>query len=882
MSNAIQGAYLVAVVMTGVLFGAGALIFKELTEGLGCLLGGFCLAMWFLVLKSGGTITGTGGKVIFIIVFAVVAWGLSFHRITRPYGLIGSTSFSGATAVVLGIDCFSQAGLKEFWVYIWSLNDNIFPLNTDTYPITRGIRVEIAVIILLCLIGVISQLKLWKLIKDRRDKQQAEQTMDDQRKSAMEEAMGRYLEARNGREKEQWERIYGGPDPSSHNTFVESETAPEKNRKSWVNVSEVDLENSPAARFELKELDLPKADVRAASRLKRQSTFGTILEGDETQQEASECRGESRPSSSSDDVRRLSASNSDFSKENAKAVASSSRSLSPSVTPLPFIIPGNRDLRDPSPRLATTGRLDPEVISKRKSASSLLEKLTGQQNKASPMSRSEEALVVPELPDFKRYSVASSLAATLNDDVGVLDLQSEHSSEAGEARDEDDTKTVSKGKFLQIRDTGKGYLMDPSPSPPALSVAFDPEELARPPIPDPEPSRKTKAATSGRTEALRNSPSREYHLGPGESSSSSYKDETSEQTSADTLPSAASLTKGALNRVPSQLSNVVMTYRTNEWAKHISTAEAPAENRLSTIVDSEAESPVRLAEQVAAINVRELEQATTKTRQTPMGKRSTDPISTVLKPSKPSVNPEYHQSSPSQASDLQRSMSQQSDTDTPMIRVLSPSPTPGTTHALHAPKSIRSSSTPTVKQTVTSIPIDENAETRFASPTRTVTCPEPTANPARVSRRESTTSRPMIRSTSDLCLLERSLSRDSQVYKQTPATVSDTRLSSYIDTHQPDRKTTSFVPERRESMLADWRGSMRHDVESRVDPQANIEQRRADMMLERRQSNLGKQREEATRQSKDMISAQAMRSTDMQALHREAMRKMQAKANKHV
>lgn len=49
---------------------------------------------------------------------------MAFHHVTRPYALIFSLSFSGATAIVLGIDCFSRAGLKEFWVYIWG-NDYI-------------------------------------------------------------------------------------------------------------------------------------------------------------------------------------------------------------------------------------------------------------------------------------------------------------------------------------------------------------------------------------------------------------------------------------------------------------------------------------------------------------------------------------------------------------------------------------------------------------------------------------------------------------------------------------------------------------------------------------------------------------------------------------
>ena len=44
--DAIQGGYVVAAVVTGLILGGLAVIFPEVTEGLGCLLGGFCVSMW--------------------------------------------------------------------------------------------------------------------------------------------------------------------------------------------------------------------------------------------------------------------------------------------------------------------------------------------------------------------------------------------------------------------------------------------------------------------------------------------------------------------------------------------------------------------------------------------------------------------------------------------------------------------------------------------------------------------------------------------------------------------------------------------------------------------------------------------------------------------
>ena len=120
IKSAVQGGYFVAAFLSGVVFGIGSVVFADLTEFFGCLLGGFCLSMWFLVLRPGGLIKTTVGRVVLIACFALGTSALYFHRFTRPYGLIGSTSFAGATVVVIGIDCFSRAGLKEFWVYLWS------------------------------------------------------------------------------------------------------------------------------------------------------------------------------------------------------------------------------------------------------------------------------------------------------------------------------------------------------------------------------------------------------------------------------------------------------------------------------------------------------------------------------------------------------------------------------------------------------------------------------------------------------------------------------------------------------------------------------------------------------------------------------------------
>ena len=61
----------------------------------------------------------TTGKAIMIGVFSVVGWSLAFSQYTRNYGTIFCTSFAGAMLTIIGVDCFTRAGLKEFWIYIW-------------------------------------------------------------------------------------------------------------------------------------------------------------------------------------------------------------------------------------------------------------------------------------------------------------------------------------------------------------------------------------------------------------------------------------------------------------------------------------------------------------------------------------------------------------------------------------------------------------------------------------------------------------------------------------------------------------------------------------------------------------------------------------------
>ncbi len=84
ISDGVQGAYVVGAVLTGIILGGASLVFTEMTEGLGCLFGGFCLSMWFLCLKQGGLLTTTSNKAILIAILTVALLSSSFSYNTRP------------------------------------------------------------------------------------------------------------------------------------------------------------------------------------------------------------------------------------------------------------------------------------------------------------------------------------------------------------------------------------------------------------------------------------------------------------------------------------------------------------------------------------------------------------------------------------------------------------------------------------------------------------------------------------------------------------------------------------------------------------------------------------------------------------------------------
>jgi Domain of unknown function (DUF4203) len=892
----------VAAFMTGLVFGAGSLVFKELTEGLGCLLGGFCLSMWLLALKSGGTIVSTGGKVILIAVFTTAAYALSFSHYTRPYGLIGATSFAGATAAVLGFDCFTRAGLKEFWLYIWHLNDDLFPLGTDTYPITRGIRVELAFIVLLCAIGAMSQLKLWKVVRDRREKKDAMRSEEERERTEMEDNVGRRLEEGNQRERARWEAVYGDKDGSQRNTHTDSGLETEYNdslRKASVSVKENEGSNG-----------LSEGIQPAGTGVMNNEHRDTDLD-----------HVEEPPRNDQSDV---------DGPHHAVGLSGDSTPSSTTAAGVAPVLSGARPAHK-----------GPLALTDSSAEGSLLRAQTD------GLSDNEEdaptaSVLAEENPDlYAFHSKGSSLAATADDECGDMDLADNDQDGPRFAEIQKSPEAsllpeivISPGiESSQAEGEVNAGIKGLSPhAPTSTADESDPEEFYRPVQQMASESPLARNSVSSNRESAGKKETTagmlESHTEKSQAQDSTLQ--SNERLSLGAASSAASLTSGALATVPSQLSHVVLSYRTNEWAKHISAAEEPESDKPEAFAEGAEEVPAHLVETPAPVDVEMLQQIATSAANT----------LPVPQPSSSAPNPvsmgKLNSSNSSLPSGLASHDSKAAPPDNPEICTsrlrngkVSRTSLSRSASASSAPpplvtRASRNSSTPTPGHDLKTSPIDENTAAEFQAPTRCMS-PLPVASSTLLAQRDSLlrnkrhsfSTLNMASPTTEMMYLQppsRSNSRVSRVEEAGPRSASHLSLASLNDDDMPLSRRKSLMEQqalnllsetrvaavkndevqpsqrpvagvsahRRESMLASWRESMRQETSLMTTPGDTVETRRAEMLVEKRQSKLTRDHSAATKVHQEKALAQAARRGDMQELHREAMRKMQADANKHI
>lgn len=942
-------------------------MFADVTEGLGCLLGGFCLSMWFLVLTPGGLVTSTAGKAILIACFTLGAFGLYLSHYTRPYGLIGSISFAGATVITMGIDCFSRAGLKEFWLYLWDLNKDLFPPHYDTpYPITRGIRVETACTVILFLLGVMSQMKIWKVIKDRKDKRAMILLEEEQRRDQAEENLGRKLEAGNERERAMWEAVYG--DKEYGKKQVDSGVGtdePGSLRKGSISaVGSREIRHSGTESIEMSNLEGTNNSSRRASyegtHVRNDPKVMTVRVASDDEILQAPLAGSERPQSLSpaavgasvtqhpEEVAQKTSSAVPIGKEsNADRDTRKKPEFSPGpkIVPLPFSVPesGLRDDDDGSSIATFAASVQPLArSSKRFSGGSILRNLSIRSQRHLGNEHATDEVLIPHNEDDR----ASSVAATVDD------VSTDRDSDAGDA-------SYGSGKplFQASQGISGGSMLADHPALRNTSSANTVSELEK--MASAQLSNSTGVSTLkvATDDAITNSNA----LGPftehsfaGEKQPGNLSQALGLSGAHDAVETLSASPKELEledrptkldGHLPESASKLVMAFRTNEWAKHLEAADMPElpELDLNGENSSDGLTLTRKAEAAAPLYIQELKQTPLtaepapilhdRSQEPPLGRSSTSMSKDSLMDRnlhRPAASPRPLVS----GAHVERSMSQlslqsaQGRKESPGASALRVTPSQ---NSLNPGRGHRSSSTPITSSPLIGSPIAEGVESSF--PPRFTPSPKHLMSQRDSMMRNKASSTSLNRNSSSIPLnrngssnslnrngssnsLNRiasatSIHRNASPFSPQPAGSSESlpfqseRLAALDEdniplsqrksilqqqqlSQPPSRASPPLQPQRsssasnsREATLSVWRSSLRADLPAQQAVQ-EIEARRSEMLSEKRRASTNQQWAAIEAERRESGIDRGMRRGDLQDKHREAMRRMQAGANKHV
>lgn len=134
----------------------------------------------------------------------------------------------------------------------------MFPLETSTYPLTRNIKVEVAVIVIVAAFGIISQLRLWKVIKERRDREKSARKEAERRRDEAEAEVGRRLEQNNLRERAEWEHMYENTHDAKAPSISETAVADDSRRGSDALLPSIPVKGCS---LEMKEVSRPESSA---------------------------------------------------------------------------------------------------------------------------------------------------------------------------------------------------------------------------------------------------------------------------------------------------------------------------------------------------------------------------------------------------------------------------------------------------------------------------------------------------------------------------------------------------------------------------------------------------------------------------------------------
>ena len=765
-----------------------------------------------------------------------------------------------------------------------ALNDDVFPLGTNNYPVTKNIKAELAGIVIIAVLGVVSQLRVWRLVKEHREKTAAQQLEKQQDQEREEEALGRQIEDSFQRERAQWEAAYG--DKSVPDSSVASSTLSPKHSNS-IREKEVFATDS------LELVDMQKRGVMRS--LNPDTPAGTTVTVSVLQDGIQEIDAQGNPVvykkagsivGSDVDHKNLPATPDLALADNiTKGISLRPASVPPppAIVPLPFKVPEEEDVKSEegdnasvsavaeTETVSLSGR---RPISKRISDMSNLRQVTGRRSPHYVSDFQEDLVNAPHVEDDR----ASSIAATLDDehdDVSLHQLSPVHSP-IGTEHDITHIESLTastKDAKVASQDHGStptdSAIKDASSSTDEAVVGTPVRPTTRQTLTsstDPGPSetdvkRSVHPDLRIRADTLVSS-AKANSEGKQSKSSSEIATSQSSQTEHETSQ-VGSLKESVL---PTRLSKVALSYRTNEWAKHLETADLPELEELPvpsspgvTLDCGSEEAPAPVSDEIAA----PLIGSQRNSKRVSIESRDNMGISRS--------NSTLHQSPVEQ-----QSMSRSSSVLSPRILSRSNSGT-----QLDALSPLPVNTLMGQRENLMRNRVSSHSFSPLPSPGQTLLAQSEQDDMTLAQRRQLLKQGPTSPLEHQRPMLSPRRPPPSTAQKWQKKGWAGQSVAPGFDSHQPQRTPSSQSNRKREDLYADWRENIR-DVTPPQTAAYIAEQQRAALLNDRRQKELERQQREAVQQQRASMMDNMMRSGQMLDAHREAMRKMQANANKRA
>ncbi|KAL8935254.1 MAG: hypothetical protein Q9216_005517, partial [Gyalolechia sp. 2 TL-2023] len=449
---------------------------------------------------------------------------------------------------------------------------------------TRGIRVEIAAIVIIFILGVMSQMKIWKVIKRRREQRAADRSREEQLQEQAEEELGRKVEEGNEHDRTMWEAVYGKKGGSDRHidSGIGTEAPSGKASLSIVGTNEV-VSSRPES-IELDDLERgPRhagGDPKPESKGKARAIVTVRVASDDDV-----VQGNTPFTSTTEEVNPTNYSPDAPGDMPLAQVKPNQGSSSPAVIPLPFKVPHSDldgDRRSSIAASIASDRFSTRVL-KRLSGGSLRRTASKRsQSSYIAASTSEEALMISRDDDDDK---ASSVGAAVDE------VSDDHRSEvdgttlAGLPSPDADEKSLLKfspptephpmersGRKISTMSLGQTS----SQSGPAKDEVPSKEETMA------EGSAEMPEATADKVSP----PASQYPERTTSSPDRKIKEHLMGSAEAKPTTSDESLEKAPLRESLAEFDNaskIVMAYRTNEWAKHLDRAERPSFDDLRAV-----------------------------------------------------------------------------------------------------------------------------------------------------------------------------------------------------------------------------------------------------------------------------------------------------------